>query len=469
MDRRTHSRFQDTEDLRRRELGVPLPPCGGGDRGEAAVGIGGDDAGLGSERSFYAAGPLFAVPSPTRGEGDASRRRFGAVPRRSLLAGFAAAGVWSVFGPSLAVAKGAVDRPLVFIILRGGLDGLAAVAPVEDPRYAALRGELALKPPGEAGGALALGEGMGLHPALAGLHGLYGAGELSVLHAAATPYRDRSHFDGQDVLESGGEAVYGHPDGWLNRALQTLGPPPEAVAVGAALPLVLRGEAAASSWSPSVLRSADEDTLARLAALYDGDPVLAPALAQAVETNALAGDGGMGGGRRGGGPINYEASLRPAGRLIAEGAAALAVVSLDGWDTHANQGAEGGALALRLAALDRGLTALKAALGPKWSSSAIMVATEFGRTAAVNGTRGTDHGTGGAAFLLGGAVAGGRILGDWPGLGRLHEDRDVRPANDLRALFKGVLRDHWGVDRADLDGRVFPGSAGVPPLDGLIA
>jgi uncharacterized protein (DUF1501 family) len=237
--------------------------------------------------------------------------------------------------------------------------------------------------------------------------------------------------------------------------------------VGAALPLVLRGEAAASSWSPSVLRAADEDTLARLSSLYAEDPLLGPALARAVETDALAGEGEMG-GRRGRGPIDYEGSLRPAGRLVAEGAATLTVVSLDGWDTHANQGAEAGALALRLGALDRGLLALKDELGEKWSSAVVVVATEFGRTAAVNGTRGTDHGTAGAALLLGGAVAGGRLLGDWPGLAQLHEDRDLRPANDLRALFKGVLRDHWGADRADLDARVFPDSAGVAPMEGSL-
>jgi uncharacterized protein (DUF1501 family) len=250
-------------------------------------------------------------------------------------------------------------------------------------------------------------------------------------------------------------------------------PAPDALAVGEALPLALRGAAAASSWSPPVLRSADEDTLARLAALYQGDPILAPALARAVATDAMAGSDGaadaMGGHPGRGGLINYEASLRPAGRLIKDSAATLAVVSLDGWDTHANQGAETGVLALRLGALDRGLMALKDELGPKWAATAVLVATEFGRTAAMNGTRGTDHGTAGAALLLGGAVKGGRMLGDWPGLAQLYENRDVRPANDLRALFKGVLRDHWGMDRSDLDAKVFPGSAGARAMDGVVA
>lgn len=398
-----------------------------------------------------------------------TRSRF---TRRDLFAGAAAAGALSLAAPGLAFAR-ALDplaRPLVVVILRGGLDGLAAVAPYADRRYRELRGALALAPPGEADGALDLGDGFGLHPALAELHALYRAGDAAVLHAASTPYRERSHFDGQDVLESGGAHVYGLDDGWLNRALQALeGAAPDALAVGAAPPLILRGDATVSSWSPSVLGGADPDTLARLMDMYASDARLATALASAAATDALAGDMDMGDAGRGRRRlIDYDATLRPAGRLVAEGAATLTVASLDGWDTHANQGAAAGALAVRLAALDRGLAALKAELGAKWATTAVLVATEFGRTAAVNGAGGTDHGTGGAAFLLGGAVQGGRVLGDWPGLGRLYQDRDVPPTNDLRALFKGVLRDHWGLDRGALDARVFPDSAGARAMEGVV-
>ncbi|MGD2133488.1 MAG: DUF1501 domain-containing protein [Maricaulaceae bacterium] len=388
--------------------------------------------------------------------------------RRHVLALSGGVATWTLMGAP-AHAQDA-SRPLVVVILRGGLDGLAAVAPYGDSRYRALRGELALAEPGEENGVLPLGDGLGLHPSLQNMHALYTEGQAAVLHAASTPYRSRSHFDGQDVLESGGDVVYGLSDGWLNRAIQRSEAGDGAVAVGSAVPLMLRGQAEASSWSPTVLGEAGADTLNRLMDLYAGDDLLGPALAAAAATDEVADASGMGGRSRGrGGQANFAASLQPAGRLIAEGAASAAVVSLDGWDTHANQGAATGQLANRLRALDEGLAALKEALGDKWSSSVVLVATEFGRTASVNGTRGTDHGTGGAAFVFGGAVRGGRILGDWPGLAQLHEDRDVRPANDLRGLFKGVLRDHWGVDRSDLDRFVFPESSGVRAMDGVIA
>lgn len=392
--------------------------------------------------------------------------------RRALLASGALAAVVAGVSARAALAAGPhPDRKLVFVILRGGLDGLAAVPPIGDPAYQRLRGKLALPAAGEANGVLPLSDGLALHPALKGLHELYGQGEAAILHAAATPYRERSHFDGQDVLESGASKVFGRDDGWLNRALQALPAPREAVAIGAAVPLVLQGSAPATSWAPNVLPGADDDTLGRLMDLYAGDPVLGPALASALELDKVASGMGMEGDGRGGRRlIDYEPVARAAGRLLAaEGGASLAVVSADGWDTHANQGAAQGALALRLAALDRALLGLKAELGAHWAKSVIIVATEFGRTVAINGTGGTDHGTAAAAFLLGGAVKGGKLLGDWPALARLHEGRDLLPVNDLRALFKGALASHWGLDRAALDARVFPDSAAVRPLDGLLA
>jgi uncharacterized protein (DUF1501 family) len=141
-----------------------------------------------------------------------------------------------------------------------------------------------------------------------------------------------------------------------------------------------------------------------------------------------------------------------------------------GWDTHANEGGAQGQLAVRLRGLDAAMAALQETLGPVWRNTVVLVATEFGRTAAINGTRGTDHGTAAAAFLLGGAVAGGRVLADWPGLSRssLHEGRDLRPTRDLRAVMKGVLRDHLQVAGTSLDSQVFPGSAAVRALDGLV-
>ncbi len=148
----------------------------------------------------------------------------------------------------------------------------------------------------------------------------------------------------------------------------------------------------------------------------------------------------------------------------------IAVIEASGWDTHANQGAETGQLANRLAGLDAGVAKLRTGLGEAWEDTVVAIVTEFGRTVRVNGTRGTDHGTAGAAILVGGAVRGGRVLADWPGLAprALHEGRDLRPTTDLRALFKAVLAEHLGLDTGFIDREVFPGSGAARRLDGLI-
>ena len=377
---------------------------------------------------------------------------------------------------ALTLSRQAGDRKFVLVILRGALDGLAALAPFGDAHYRAARGKLALSPPGEAGGVLPLTEGFGLHPDLAFLHQQWTSGELAIVPACASPYRERSHFDAQDVLETGAAEVFGASDGWLGRALTALPPElkREAVAISGSLPLVLRGSASATSWAPSFAPSASEDTLSRLMDLYAGDALLGPALASAIETNSIASASGMDGmdgkGRRNG-PGAYKGLAEAAARLMsAEGGPAAAVLSFDGWDTHANQGAANGQLALRLAGLDAAMRALKDGLGAHWPNTVVAVVTEFGRTVAENGTGGTDHGTGSAAFLLGGAVSGGQFGGDWPGLApkALFEGRDLAPANDIRSVFMAVLQDHWGLDRDTLSRIVFPDGTGVRPISGLI-
>ncbi len=393
------------------------------------------------------------------------------IDRRRLLA-LGGGVALSAAGASAALSAVAGDRKLILVILRGALDGLAAVAPYGDPAYARLRGRLALGAPGAAGGVLPLTDGFGLNPKLAFLHAEWKAGALGVMHAAASPYRDRSHFDGQDVLESGGAAVYALSDGWINRALQ-IAPVRSGVAVASVLPLVLRGAGKATSYAPSFAPAANADTVNRLMDLYAEDPLLGPALAAAVETGEIAGENGMAADAtprpRGARPeAQWPQLAGVAARLLsAPDGPAAAVLAFDGWDTHANQGGAEGLLAGRLAALDESLKALKTGLGAAWASAAVVVATEFGRTVAINGTGGTDHGTGGVAFLLGGK-AKGDFIGDWPGLAALHQNRDLPPANDLRALFAAVLSEHWGLPRADLAARVFPGSSGVKRLEGVI-
>ena len=373
---------------------------------------------------------------------------------------------------------------LVVVILRGALDGLAAVPPHGDRDYAALRREFALRAPGEPGGALPLNGFFGLHPSLAFLERCYAVRELTVLHALASPYRERSHFDGQDVLENGSPRPHALQSGWLNRALLTA---PRAagreagVALGQNVPLVMRGPAAVTSWSASKLSALDEDTLARITDLYANDPLLSVRLANGLAANALAAEDGTGAmtptATAGSPPAQQPNNARyaevvraAAGFLRQEDGPKVAVFDTTGWDTHANEGGAEGQLAGRLAALDAGLATLKQELGPAWSHTAVLLVTEFGRTAAINGTRGTDHGTATIAFLVGGAVAGGRVIADWPGLSprALYQGRDLAPTLDLRSLLKGLLAEQLAVPERALERDVFPDSAAAKPLRGLI-
>ena len=371
--------------------------------------------------------------------------------RRSALIGVGAltlASTRTAFGQPAAGGK-----KLVVVILRGALDGLAAVPPLNDPHLAGYRRHITPKD------ALSLDQGFGLHPSLKTVHAWYRSGAASILHAAAGPYRDRSHFLAQDLLEAGTRDDV-TSDGWLNRALQSAPQPLSAVSIGPSAPLILRGTASTTTWSPPALPEASDDTVSRLMRLYEGDSLLGPALEKAVALGDVAG-GDMARARRGN---DYVVALAAAGRLLAaEGGPDIAVVPLSGWDTHANQI---GTLNNRLRQLDTGLSGLKDELGALWQDTAIAVVTEFGRTVRENGTRGTDHGTAGTAFLLGGAISGGRVLGDWPGLASsaLYDGRDLAPANDLRALFKGLLEKQFGFEPATLAADVFPGSADLAAL-----
>lgn len=382
--------------------------------------------------------------------------------RRTFLLGAAALSASATL-PRLVVADAPTDKRLVVVILRGAMDGLSAVPPHGDPAYRGLRGDLAIDTP------LALDGTFGLHPALAPIADWFAAGELLPVHAVATPYRDRSHFDAQDLLENGTAAPHGASSGWLNRALASLtGAGTRALAVGQVVPLVLRGEAPVTTWSPSVLPGAEEDLLARLEAMYATDPIFMRSFQEAMTTSAVAGDGGMAGA---GARQQLREAVRTAGAmLLSADGPRLAVLESTGWDTHANQGADQGRLANALSDLADSLALLKQELREAWPQTAIVVVTEFGRTAVPNGTRGTDHGTAGAALLAGGAVSGGRVLADWPGLAAadLYEGRDLRPTLDLRAVLKSVLRDHLGVSEARLAAQVFPESEQVRPIDGLI-
>ena len=411
--------------------------------------------------------------------------------RRELLLGSGALFAWAYL-PKAARAEGRDPRFLT-IVLRGALDGLATVAPVGDPDWVSLRGDKGLRLDGTAA-ALPLDSYFALNPAMPNVHRLYKAGQVTFVHAAATPYRERSHFDGQDVLESG----YGKPGftdtGWLNRALKALEPAGRAdggrkvFAQGPVTPLVVRGAAPVLTWTPPRVPPASDDTLMRLLDLYrHTDVQLARVLEERIGLAAIARSGGMdtssaaGSGQpRPAGPGAGAALVRSyfaetagaAGKFLARAdGPRIGAINFDGWDTHADEGTFNGRLAALLGALDGAIAAIETEMGPAWRETVVAVVTEFGRTARINGTEGTDHGTATIALLAGGALKGGRVVANWPGLksSQLHEGRDLKPTTDLRAVLKGILRDHLRVDEQQLATAVFPDSAGLKPMTGLLA
>jgi uncharacterized protein (DUF1501 family) len=404
--------------------------------------------------------------------------------RRHLLLASGTLFAWA-YMPKLAQAEGR-DPRLLTIVLRGALDGLAAVAPVGDPNWIRLRGDKAMTLEGQTP-ALPLDSMFALNPAMPNLHRLYKAGAATIVHAAATPYRERSHFDGQDVLESGLPRPGAVSTGWLNRALATLAPADRAnprarnaFAVGPIAPLVVRGNAPVLSWTPPRLPPAGDDTAMRLLDLYrHTDPVLAQVLEERKGLAAIA--SGMnqqaGGNAQPRGVPNavrsyFEQSAGAAARFLARpDGPRIGALAFDGWDTHANEGVLDGRLAALLGALDGAIGAIETNMGDAWRETAVAIITEFGRTARINGTEGTDHGTGTVAILVGGALKGGRVVADWPGLREadLYENRDLKATTDLRAVLKGLLRDHVRVDEAALASRVFPESTAVKPMGGLLA
>jgi uncharacterized protein (DUF1501 family) len=401
------------------------------------------------------------------------------ISRRALLvAGGASCALG--FLPGTASAAAASDPRLIVIILRGALDGLSTVALVGDPDYAGLHGALALSPLGDHA-ALPLDGFFALHPSMPVFAKLYKENRASVIHAAATSYRDRSHFDGQDVLESGYPGPGRTESGWLNRALFALQTTDSAhlrgLGVGAAPPLVMRGPASVLGWAPQVLPGASDDLAMRVLDLYRRrDAALAAALRVGLDTDAMAARGGLTGDMakaRGGmdQPNGMRQAARGVALLLAEpGGPRVAGLAFDGWDMHANEGGATGQLATRLSGLDGAFEELESGLGQNWKDTVVVAVTEFGRTARINGTGGSDHGTAGVALIAGGAVKGGRVVADWPGLktNQLYQGRDLAPTTDFRAVMKGLLADLFRLSPSTLADKVFPDSSAVAPMRDLL-
>ncbi|MBY0519883.1 MAG: DUF1501 domain-containing protein [Sphingomonas sp.] len=370
------------------------------------------------------------------------------IDRRSFLATGASAAVAFGFAPRLAFAKAATAKRFVFIIQRGAADGLGTVAPVDDPAFAAARGVLAA----DFAGARPVDGMFAIHPNLKTIGALFDQRQALFAHAVASPYRDRSHFDGQNVLETGGAGAYQVKDGWLNRLLGALPTDAaKAIAVSVTVPLALRGAHDVASYAPSNLPQANEDLIQRVGMLYQGDAQLHGLWNEAMNTRALTADMAAT-GRDAAATGALAAKL-----LVPANGARIAMIETGGWDTHAQQR---GRLGFQLTALDAMVGALKGGLGPLWADTMVLVATEFGRTVAVNGTGGTDHGTASAAMLIGGAVKGGRVVADWPGLAAsaLYEARDLKPTMALDGLIGGAIAGHFGIDPARLMPALFPGT-----------
>jgi uncharacterized protein (DUF1501 family) len=397
------------------------------------------------------------------------------ITRRDALKTASAVGVLSAIGgPAFAAATAPTDSRLVVILLRGGADGLALVPAPGDPGFATRRGHLGAGESDQTGDAIPLDGTFALHPRLTALGPLWQAKQLAVVHAVHTVSRNRSHFDAQDLLEIGLNRLTSTADGWLNRTLGYYGDrkPTAGLAVGYGKPLIMRGPTRIATWAPRRLPTADEDFISRLTELSRDDAAIGTALADgaaaARRNRTLLGQDEYATGPS---PRSLPAVAqlaRATGKLLSvDQGARIATFDIDGWDTHGYQNT---ALAYRMPYLNDAIDGLRLGLSAAWAKTVVIVATEFGRTAAPNGTTGTDHGTATAALILGGAVAGGQVHADWPGLGQndLYENRDLMPTTDIRALFKAVLLNHLKIDQAFIEDRIFPGSRAIPPLDQVV-
>ncbi|EDK30579.1 hypothetical protein VSWAT3_24889 [Vibrionales bacterium SWAT-3] len=385
------------------------------------------------------------------------------INRRQFL-GMAAAVGMSAMLPFPSFAKTRSENIFVWISLRGAMDGLNVVVPHADPDYAALRPNIGLKPDQ----LLKLDSFFGLHPSLKNCRQWYESKELSFVHACSTAYRERSHFDGQKILENGTTDPY-NKEGWLNRLLSLSSEKYDGIAIDSGLPLIMQGKSTVASWYPNRLKTRDKQT-ELLEELFQSDQMLSANFESVMKIDELVGDQGIG--------KQFKSLMSKTGDILsAENGPNIAALELGGWDTHANQGSVNGRLSNQLKTLDSGLAALKGSLGSRWNNTVIIAASEFGRTAKENGTKGTDHGTGNVMFVAGGAMAnkasnipssgssGGQVIASWPGLSQenLYQGRDLKPTTDIRGVIKGVLGEHLSINTKQLN-TIFPHSEMVKPL-----
>ncbi|MEZ8607964.1 MULTISPECIES: DUF1501 domain-containing protein [unclassified Vibrio] len=379
------------------------------------------------------------------------------INRRQFMGIAAAVGV-SAMLPFPSFAKTGSDNIFIWVSLRGAMDGLNVVVPHADPDYSNLRPNIGLKPEQ----LVKLDDFFGLHPSLKQCHQWYESNELSFVHACSTAYRERSHFDGQKILENGTSDPF-NTVGWINRLLTLSSEKYDGIAIDSGLPLIMQGESTVASWYPNRLKTRDKQT-ELLEELFQSDQMLSSNFESVMKIDQLVGDQGVG--------KQFKSLMGKTGDILsADNGPNIAALELGGWDTHANQGNVNGRLSNQLKTLDVGLAALKASLGDRWQKTVIIAASEFGRTAKENGTKGTDHGTGNVMFVAGGALpslkgAGGKVITNWPGLSQsqLYEGRDLSPTTDMRSVIKGVLNRHLSIEVKQLNA-IFPDSADIRPMN----
>jgi uncharacterized protein (DUF1501 family) len=393
--------------------------------------------------------------------------------RRRFLQGAVMAGAAVTMCPGLVLAQARTDRRLVIVIQRGAMDGLAAVAPYGDVNYKSLRGDLALSPDA----LLRLDGNFGMPQSLKPMYDMFTAGELAIIHAVASPYRERSHFEGQSVLELGSTGQpYSLDSGWLNRVVSSINARDNSLGLsfGESIPMMMRGPVKVGSYAPTALPELNNDFMSLLEASYAHDKLFKDALDQGLYLQQHTSDVMNGDEKEMAKQVNspkaFNALCRIAGQWLARpDGPRLATIEIGGWDTHVAQGTEAGRLANNFDILARGLDTLKQTLGPEWKNTTVVTLTEFGRTARPNGNKGTDHGTASVMFIAGGAVRGG-LFGNWPGLSasQLYQNRDLMPTTDIRAPMKGILSTLYGLSPATLDHDIYPDSGSAAQMNGLI-
>jgi uncharacterized protein (DUF1501 family) len=389
-----------------------------------------------------------------------------------LSAGFFA---WA-FAPRIAEASTGQQPRLIVVLLPGGMDGLHVAVPLDDPAYAAARGAIALDTskmlPLFQPGQTSAGRFM-LNQSMPKFHAMFQSNQASLVHAIAPPLRNRSHFDCMYNMQAGlpGDKPRSATSGWMNRLMGVL-PSSNPVRVGGALqvgpmPLILAGAQPVLGWAATDSRQWKTFDDLPLGLYRDTDPAFHRHLSAGLKAHRIASQG-TGQSFPAGTPTELQRAFRGAGRLLAaDDGPRIASLVVSGWDTHVSQLPT---ITNLLAGLDTALDDFRIAIGSAWSNTVVVCVTEFGRTARINGTSGTDHGLGTVAFLAGGAVAGGKVHTDWPGLApsQLIQWRDLRATIDTRSLFKGILADHLGVARSRLDNEIFPQSRHVEPLRDLL-